>query len=270
MKSKLIGLAVLLITVFACNTSKNTQNTTVDKNRNNSEETITHEKWTLIELEGQEVSRDTKNQRDIYFTLNPEENRINGFAGCNTFFGEYKIEKGMRIRFSKLATTRMACPEGEIKEQDVLNIFEIADNYTISGDILSLNVGRRAPLAVFKKSTSKITEKYWKLKTLEGKEVKMTKNQEREIHFILKVNDNSLNGFAGCNTFNGTYTLKEGNRIEFSKIATTLKACPDVAINESEFLKVFELANNYTINGDELSLNIGKRAPLAVFEAVYF
>jgi len=47
-------------------------------------------------------------------------------------------------------------------------------------------------------------------------------------------------------------------------------ACPDADINESEILKVFELADNYTVKDDQLMLHVGERAPLAVFEAVYF
>lgn len=115
-----------------------------------------------------------------------------------------------------------------------------------------------------------ITEKYWKLVRLEGQKVTMAKNQEREIHFMLKTEQNQVRGFAGCNTFNGTYTLEKGQRIRFSPLAATLKACPEVEVNESEFFKVFELADNYSIDGDTLSLNVGRRAPLAVFEAVYF
>ena len=115
-----------------------------------------------------------------------------------------------------------------------------------------------------------ITEKYWKLKTLEGREIKMVKNQDREMYFILKSNGTQLTGFSGCNTFTGEYILNEGNRIRFTNTAVTLKACPDVAINESEFLDVFKLADNFTINKDTLSLNVGRRAPLAVFQAVYF
>ena len=48
-----------------------------------------------------------------------------------------------------------------------------------------------------------------------------------------------------------------------------MKMCPDVDVNESDFLEVFELADNYTIKDDVLTLNVGMRAPLAVFEAVY-
>ena len=119
------------------------------------------------------------------------------------------------------------------------------------------------------KSSNEITEKYWKLKTLDGKDITMQDNQEREIFITLKAEGNKIVGFAGCNSLSGEYTLEEGNRIRFSNIAVTMRACPDVKVNESEFLEVFELADNYTINNDVLSLNVGRRAPLAVFEAVY-
>lgn len=116
---------------------------------------------------------------------------------------------------------------------------------------------------------NEITEKYWKLKTLEGQDITMADNQEREQFFTLKTNENRVIGFAGCNAITGEYKLEEGNRIRFSNVGTTLKACPDVDVNESEFLEVFNLADNYTIKDDILSLNVGRRAPLAVFEAVY-
>ncbi len=113
-----------------------------------------------------------------------------------------------------------------------------------------------------------IEQKQWKLKTLEGKDIAIVENQEKDMYFTLDRNENRVVGFSGCNTFNGTYSLEKGNRIRFTQMASTLKLCPDVDVNESEFLEVFELADNYTINGNELSLNVGRRAPLAVFEAV--
>lgn len=115
-----------------------------------------------------------------------------------------------------------------------------------------------------------ITEKYWKLIKLEGREVTMATNQEKEIYFTLKTGENRVQGFAGCNTFNGTYMLEEGWRLRFSPLATTMKSCPDVDVDESELFEVFELTDNYSIRGDTLSLNVGRRAPLAIFEAVYF
>ena len=114
-----------------------------------------------------------------------------------------------------------------------------------------------------------ITEKYWKLVKLDGKDVEMVENQEREIFFTLKTNNNTVTGFAGCNTITGEYELEDGNRIHFKNMGLTMMTCPDVDVDESDFMKVFEYADNYRITNDVLQLNIGKRAPLAVFEAVY-
>ena len=114
-----------------------------------------------------------------------------------------------------------------------------------------------------------IAGKYWKLILLDGEKVEMAENQEREIFFTLHDNDNTVSGFAGCNSITGEYDLEEGGRIRFRNMGITMMICPDVAVNESEFMEVFELADNYTIYNDTLSLNVGRRAPLAVFEAVY-
>ena len=111
-------------------------------------EVITEKHWKLKTLEGKVIMNNSEN-RDIHFTLSAKENRVNGFSGCNSFFGEFKLEGGKSIRFSNLGSTRMACPDGDFQEQDFLNVFNTVDNYTIVNGVLSLNVGRRAPLAVF-------------------------------------------------------------------------------------------------------------------------
>ena len=262
MKNKIFALVLLMITALGCNsTKKNTESNKLNQNA------IVGEKWTLIKLEGREVPQQDKS---VYFMLNPEYKKLNGFSGCNNMMGTYSLKHGNQIRFTKIATTRMACPKTDIDEAKVLKIFEITDNYTITGDTLRLHIGRRATLAVFIKNTPQITEKHWKLVELEGQPVKMVENQEKEVYFRLKTEENRVQGFAGCNSFNGTYSIEKENRIRFSQMAATLKVCPNVDINETEFLKVFQTADNYTVNEDTLRLNVGKRASLAVFEAVYF
>lgn len=271
MKLHLITFVFAAIILNSCGPSKSTDS----MNKDNSKFSVipTETFWQLESLEGKDFSDFQNNDSKIGFTLFEDNNRISGFAGCNHFFGTYNFEEGNRIGFSGLGSTKMACPDVGFNENEFLKIFGLADNYTLNGNTLSLNVGRRAPLAVFKKvekSTTGITEKYWKLKTLEGKKIKMGKNQEREVYFMLKENENTVTGFAGCNEFFGSYTLEKGDKIRFSQMASTLKVCPDVDFNESDLFKVFELTDNYRITGDVLELNVGRRAPLAVFEAVYF
>ncbi len=118
--------------------------------------------------------------------------------------------------------------------------------------------------------SEQIVGKYWKLIELEGRPVTMTEDQQREIHIKLSAEQSRVSGFAGCNNFFGTYAFEKGMKIKFTELATTMMACPDLEVNEQAFLEVLNLTNNYTLYKDTLQLNIGKRAPLAVFKAVYF
>ncbi|MBQ0769675.1 MAG: META domain-containing protein [Bizionia sp.] len=272
MKTKITTLLLIATVIMGCKSDKKTDiDTTTPEAAVVETVDITNMQWSLTTLEGTALETSEQNGQVIHFTLNAEDNRVNGFAGCNSFSGTYTIDTGNRISFDGLAVTTMACPDSKIDEKNVLSVFEMVDNYTVSGDKLMLNKARRAPLAVFTKSgldSQPIVQKHWKLKTLEGKDIVKAENQEKEIYFMLDVSENRLEGFAGCNSLSGKFTLEKGNRIQFTNVATTLKVCPDVKVNEAEFLKIFEIANNYTINGDELSLNVGRRAPLAVFVAV--
>ncbi|EGV43788.1 META domain-containing protein [Bizionia argentinensis JUB59] len=283
MKTKIITLSIIAVAFMSCNSGKKSEtNDSLEVKEEVTQmetptikdevATLENTKWVITKLEGKDMTDREKNGQIIHFVLDSETNSISGFSGCNTFMGTYKMEEGGRVSFSKLGSTRMACPDAKIDESLIINIFETADNFRITNNTLELNKAKMAPLAEFKKVVmdNEITETYWKLKTLDGKAVTMADNQEREIYFTLKNDGNRVTGFAGCNGLSGEYMLEDGNRIRFVNMATTLKACPDVDVNESAFLKIFELTDNYTVNNETLSLNVGKRAPLAVFEAVYF
>lgn len=128
--------------------------------------------------------------------------------------------------------------------------------------------GALAEKYVLRKSLPEITERYWKLVELMGKKVLPDESNKREPYMILKSENKQVIGSGGCNNFNGSYELKEGNRIAFSKIITTLMACPNLD-SETQFLKVLEMADNYFMSADTLVLNRARMAPLARFEAVY-
>ena len=113
-----------------------------------------------------------------------------------------------------------------------------------------------------------IKEKYWKLIKLNGQAVTMGEDQEREAYFTLK-QDNRVTGYSSCNTLNGTYYLNEGFQIQFTNLATSMRMCPE-SEKERAFLDVLNIADNYTHNGDTLTLNKARMAPLAVFHVVYF
>lgn len=112
-----------------------------------------------------------------------------------------------------------------------------------------------------------ITDTYWKLVELGGRELK--EYQGKEAHFILKEEGRRVAGNGGCNAFTGTYDLQEGNRLRFSGMASTKMACLH-SNPEDEFLEVLSTTDNYSLKGDTLSLNKARMAPLARLTKSFF
>ncbi|WP_232333172.1 copper resistance protein NlpE N-terminal domain-containing protein [Mariniflexile maritimum] len=101
----------------------------------------------------------------------------------------------------------------------------------------------------------------WKLVTLFGKEVVDTKA------FIMFTEENNkVYGNNSCNSFNGAFEIKNGSQLKLSKMATTMMACPDMA-TEKQFMEVLNIADNFSLNGNTMTLNKARMAPLAVFKA---
>jgi heat shock protein HslJ len=61
-----------------------------------------------------------------------------------------------------------------------------------------------------------------------------------------------MSGSAGCNTFNGTYTI-DGHAITFGPLATTRMACADdVMAIEDAYLAALDGASSWSIGEDGL------------------
>lgn len=157
-------------------------------------------------------------------------------------------------------------------EQSETNQYQVGENQLIKLDTSGKSIESEfSEMYTLKKAgfDQQITEKYWKLIELRGEKIAVNEHQKREAHFILKEDNNRVTGHGGCNFFNGAYQLGEHNAIEFSKMVSTRMACMDI-VYEGDYLKIFELADNYTIKEDTLSLNKARMAPLAKFVSVYF
>lgn len=129
---------------------------------------------------------------------------------------------------------------------------DLAENY-----MLTKNAQQERDVSIF--------DTKWKLVELNGKPVENNPDKDKVCFIRIQQKDNRISGFAGCNSFFGTYELNQGNRIIFSKLGSTMMACPNMAA-ETELLKVLETVNNYTISGNSLYLNRALLAPLVKFE----
>jgi len=109
---------------------------------------ITDRRWKLVELVGKPVA-DSINGKEPFLMLQTTDGRYSASGGCNGIGGNFSLEERGRIKFSAGMSTKMACENMEI-ENEFTRVLISADNYSVSGDTLSLNKARMAPLARFK------------------------------------------------------------------------------------------------------------------------
>jgi heat shock protein HslJ len=89
--------------------------------------------WTLF------AYRKTKPISGTTITASFEEGQISGSAGCNTYFGSYKVQ-GEEITITDMGLTAMACltPEGVMdQEQTIVGFLGNAQTYKlVDGQLL--------------------------------------------------------------------------------------------------------------------------------------
>lgn len=119
---------------------------------------------------------------------------------------------------------------------------------------------------VLAKLTDPLRDRYWRLTELNGKPVPVL---PRPAYLIMRSEDARAGGLGGCNSFGGGYTLDAAaSRIRFDQMVSTQMACAQGMDVEQALHKVLQDTDNYSLNGDTLTLNKARMAPLARFEAV--
>ncbi|MBK1895285.1 META domain-containing protein [Chryseobacterium paridis] len=109
-----------------------------------------------------------------------------------------------------------------------------------------------------------ITGKTWKLIEINGQPLKL-KDPKNNPYFSLNKADMRYSGKGGCNGVGGSFEIKQDiMRIKFNQGMSTMMACDDLE-TEQLFTKALLSADNYSVNGNTLTLNKARMAPLAKF-----
>ena len=98
--------------------------------------TIVDNRWYLTELAGKAVVPESVTKLP-FLKVQSGEQLIQGFAGCNHFIGSWLFADNEFV-FSRIRSTRMACPLGMEVEDAFLQALDDTRRYIIEGDILSL------------------------------------------------------------------------------------------------------------------------------------
>lgn len=96
---------------------------------------LEHTYWRLTLLDGDFV-RAVPNQREPHLVFR-DDGRVTGSDGCNRILGAFETEDAS-IGFSKLVTTRKACPDGMARGQKFVELLEAVDSYRIVEQFLEM------------------------------------------------------------------------------------------------------------------------------------
>jgi heat shock protein HslJ len=157
------------------------------------------------------------------------EGTVTGTDGCNQYSGTFRTD-GSSIQVGQLATTRMACELPRMAQADAFGAaFSGATEWRLletgelelrgHGDLLA-SEGIAAPPSDAAPPAIGLPGTSWSLIDLDGS-ASFDPGVAPDLTFA---DDGTLSGFAGCNDYNGSFTL-DGDSIDIGPLATTRMAC---------------------------------------------
>lgn len=113
--------------------------------------------------------------------------------------------------------------------------------------------------AAFKKENQSLENTSWKLENIAGFE-----GEALEKPATIKVTNKGVEGYTGCNGYNGQLKLR-GESIMISEIIGTFKSCQPGSKTEAMFLETLKKADAYKIKKGKLIL-MSNSKEIATFE----
>jgi heat shock protein HslJ len=93
--------------------------------------------WKAVAIDGTPVAAQAK-PREAHLVFKAQGHRVSGSTGCNRVMGTF-TQSADSLRFSKMATTKMACPGSlDIQERDFLSALNASATAAIAGNTLEL------------------------------------------------------------------------------------------------------------------------------------
>jgi heat shock protein HslJ len=184
------------------------------------------------------------------------DGQLIGSAGCNRFSGSYETF-GNSISFGQLVTTGVPCPQVLLDQQnEYLDTLESVASFQVANEqlqlsdengeiVLTYNVVPQAPLE----------GTLWQVVSYNNGQQAMT-GVLPGTRLTALFENGSVSGSAGCNNFNGPYTVSD-NQISIGPLAGTMMMCAEpegVMEQEAAYQAALQSAATYRIVASRLEL----------------
>lgn len=184
------------------------------------------------------------------------DGQAGGSGGCNIYGGSYSVN-GDQITFSAVISTLRACTDEAVttQEAEFFDALQAARRFTVTADQLVILYGDTQALTFTR--VDPLAQTSWQLVWF-ATALDRTPALPNVAITLEFGTENRVSGFAGCNTYNGTYQAERGT-ITLSRMLRTLRACRDEAVmaQEDVYLKALASARGFTVTGDQLIIAYG-------------
>lgn len=236
-----IGFLSLIILLAACHSTK-----PLSTGASGERALLSKNRWRVEEIQGEPLTNTSGNLPDILFSTG-QLNKVNGSTGCNKFNGSFQLTGANIIKFSPLATTKMACAPNNNIESKFLTALDKVNNWSIINDELLLSNGKILRMKL-KAITSEagLLDGNWELNYISGPRIAFNglyPDKKPIIHFNLP--EKELGGNTTCNGFSSKIIM-EGNKISIAEpFAKTMIFCEGGG--ETTFLMMLKKVNRFAV-----------------------
>ncbi len=202
-------------------------------------------------------------EQDGTLTLVPETqyadaafsaNRVRGFSGCNEYDARYRANGRTLLISARAAVSLMACGSEDMAlEQAFLGLLGQSRFYSARRNTLTIYDGSLTTILVFDAAPRNPLRGTWRVDSFAASPNTVSAVLEgTDLEAVFGIA--SVGGFAGCNSFSGTYGTN-GNVVRVGRLATTRKACAEeVMAQETAFLEALQGAALMESRADRVNL----------------
>jgi heat shock protein HslJ len=214
---------------------------------------LTQTTWRWLRSEYSDDSVVDVNNPDNYTVRFNPDGTLAARADCNQIVGTYE-QSGSSLTIHLGPSTLVACPpdsQADVFTRDL----QIVVTYVLRGGTLFLNMRFDIGNMVFEpQRVPSLTDTTWQVQSYNnGRGGVVTVQTGTELTAMFGA-DGMLSGSAGCNTYNGTYTV-DGSDMSIGPLATTRRACPEpIMQQEGAYLAALAATSQYTLTADRLTL----------------
>lgn len=212
--------------------------------------TLLEGEWSVVNIEGRPINTRATLPNLSFDILT---NKVNGFDGCNSFFGDIQKLNNEEITLGNFGATKKMCPNMQLPMSFQKNIHSTVAYSVTESTLEFLDKDGAVVISFAKVKVDPIIAELnskWTLIEINGAKInKMVKVPVLNIDTDKK----SIGGNDGCNSYGGEISKLTNNQISFSGIFATEMYCDDMTIPD-QFNEALLAASAYNIEEGKLML----------------